>query len=170
MTAVLLSLALALLCLLQAGAEVPVQPGFNIEKFAGMWHVAAAVSNCSVFLKMKDGMKSSIATISFTPAGDLAMKLVWPLKGAEHEPPAPAEVQRAHPHRGPDQGHAGHPAQVGSVHLGHRLKGTTPGPSVLQTWWKQGSAPTSVVPLLVLPSQALLDPLPCTRIMPHPPK
>lgn len=32
MTAVLLSLALALLCLLQAGAEVPVQPGFNIEK------------------------------------------------------------------------------------------------------------------------------------------
>ncbi|XP_010562945.1 PREDICTED: lipocalin-15-like [Haliaeetus leucocephalus] len=79
MTAVLLSLALALLCLLQAGAEVPVQPGFNIEKFAGMWHVAAAVSNCSVFLKMKDRMKSSIATISFTPEGDLAMKLVWPL-------------------------------------------------------------------------------------------
>ncbi|KAM9596173.1 lipocalin-15-like isoform 1-T1 [Morphnus guianensis] len=48
-------------------------------QFAGMWHVAAAVSNCSVFLKMKDGMKSSIATISFTPEGDLAMKLVWPL-------------------------------------------------------------------------------------------
>uniref|UniRef100_A0A8B9Z012 LCN15 protein n=1 Tax=Buteo japonicus TaxID=224669 RepID=A0A8B9Z012_9AVES len=79
MTAALLSLALVLLCLLQAGAEVPVQPGFNIEKFAGMWHVAAAVSNCSVFLKMKDRMKSSIATISFTPEGDLAMKLVWPL-------------------------------------------------------------------------------------------
>ncbi|NXW24042.1 LCN15 protein, partial [Circaetus pectoralis] len=79
MMAVLLSLALALLCLLQAGAEVPVQPGFNIEKFAGMWHVAAAVSNCSMFLKMKDGMKSSITTISFTPEGDLAMKLVWPL-------------------------------------------------------------------------------------------
>ncbi|XP_029857008.1 lipocalin-15-like isoform X6 [Aquila chrysaetos chrysaetos] len=79
MAAVLLSLVLALLCLLQAGAEVPVQPGFNIKKFAGMWHVAAAVSNCSVFLKMKDGMKSSIATISFTPEGDLAMKLVWPL-------------------------------------------------------------------------------------------
>ncbi|NXQ95855.1 LCN15 protein, partial [Sagittarius serpentarius] len=79
MTAVLPSLALALLCLLQAGAEVPVQPGFNIKKFAGMWHVSAAVSNCSVFLKMKDGMKSSIATISFTPEGDLAMKLLWPL-------------------------------------------------------------------------------------------
>ncbi|KAM7087961.1 lipocalin-15-like [Ciconia maguari] len=79
MTAVLPSLALALLCLLRAGAEVPVQPGFNAEKFAGTWHVAAAVSNCPKFLKMKDGMKSSIATISFTPEGDLAMKLVWPL-------------------------------------------------------------------------------------------
>ncbi|NWI32009.1 LCN15 protein, partial [Sula dactylatra] len=73
------SLALALLCLLRAGAEVPVQPGFSAKKFAGTWHVAAAVSNCSLFLKMKDGMKSSIATISFTPEGDLAMKLGWPL-------------------------------------------------------------------------------------------
>ncbi|NXS48963.1 LCN15 protein, partial [Balaeniceps rex] len=79
MTAVLPSLALALLCLLWAGAKVPMQPGFNDEKFAGTWHVAAAVSNCSVFLKMKDGMKSSMATVSFTPEGDLAMKLVWPL-------------------------------------------------------------------------------------------
>ncbi|KAF1628380.1 Lipocalin-15, partial [Eudyptes filholi] len=79
MTAVLPSLVLALLCLLWAGAEVPVQPGFNAEKSAGTWHVAAVVSNCSVFLKMKDGMKSSIVTISFMPEGDLAMKLVWPL-------------------------------------------------------------------------------------------
>ncbi|KAK4811527.1 hypothetical protein QYF61_011575, partial [Mycteria americana] len=94
MTAALPSLALALLCLLRAGAEVPVQPGFDAEKvlvalpnptgdvllqFAGTWHVAAAVSNCPEFLKMKNGMKSSIATISFTPEGDLAMKLVWPL-------------------------------------------------------------------------------------------
>uniref|UniRef100_A0A8C8E5Z3 Lipocalin/cytosolic fatty-acid binding domain-containing protein n=1 Tax=Otus sunia TaxID=257818 RepID=A0A8C8E5Z3_9STRI len=77
MTAVLPSLALALLSLLRAGAEVPVQPGFNTEKFAGTWHVTAAASNCSVFLKMKDEMKSSITTISFTPEGDMAMKLVW---------------------------------------------------------------------------------------------
>ncbi|NXC72448.1 LCN15 protein, partial [Anhinga anhinga] len=79
MTVLLSSLALALLCLLRAGAEVPVQPGFNAKKFAGTWHVAAVVSNCSMFLKMKDGMKLSIATISFTPEGDLALKLVWPL-------------------------------------------------------------------------------------------
>ncbi|KAM6047404.1 lipocalin-15-like [Theristicus caerulescens] len=79
MTAVLPSLALALLCLLRAGAEVSVQPGFDAEKFVGTWHLAAAVSNCSVFLKMKDGMKSSIITISFMPEGNLAMKLVWPL-------------------------------------------------------------------------------------------
>ncbi|NWQ94719.1 LCN15 protein, partial [Burhinus bistriatus] len=48
-------------------------------QFAGTWYVTAAASNCSVFLKMKDGMKSYITTISFTPAGDLAMKLIWPL-------------------------------------------------------------------------------------------
>ncbi|KAM6337263.1 lipocalin-15 [Alca torda] len=79
MMVVLPSLALALLCLLPAGAEVPVQPGFDTEKFAGMWHVAAIASNCSVFLKMKDGMKSSISIISFMPEGDLALKLIWPL-------------------------------------------------------------------------------------------
>ncbi|NWI90943.1 LCN15 protein, partial [Pitta sordida] len=79
MTAALPSLALALLCLLRAGAEVPLQPDFDAEKFAGMWHVTATASNCSIFLKMKDGMKSSITTISFTPDGDLSMKLVWPL-------------------------------------------------------------------------------------------
>ncbi|NXK28604.1 LCN15 protein, partial [Arenaria interpres] len=79
MMVVLPSLALALLCLLRAGAEVPVQPGFDAEKFAGTWHVAAIASNCSMFLKMKDGMKSSITTISFTPEGDVAMKLLWPM-------------------------------------------------------------------------------------------
>ncbi|NXE11810.1 LCN15 protein, partial [Lophotis ruficrista] len=79
MTAMLPSLALALLCLLRAGAEVPVQQGFSAEKFAGRWHIAAVASNCSVFLKMKDEMKSSITTISFMPEGDLDMKLAWPL-------------------------------------------------------------------------------------------
>ncbi|XP_057266596.1 lipocalin-15-like isoform X1 [Pezoporus wallicus] len=72
-------LALALLCVLCAAAEVPVQPGFDTQKFAGKWHFAATVSNCSMYLKMKDGMKSPIATISFTPEGNLAMKLAWPL-------------------------------------------------------------------------------------------
>ncbi|XP_053940300.1 lipocalin-15-like [Cuculus canorus] len=76
---VMLSLALALLCLLQAGAQVPVQPDFKTEKFAGTWHLVVAASNCPVFLKMKDGMKSSTITTSFTPAGDLSMKLVWPM-------------------------------------------------------------------------------------------
>ncbi|NXT32992.1 LCN15 protein, partial [Pelecanoides urinatrix] len=79
MTAVLPSLALALLCLLWAGAEVPVQPGFNSEKFAGTWHVVAAFSNCSSFLKMKDLMMSSITTISFTPEGDVVMNIIWSL-------------------------------------------------------------------------------------------
>uniref|UniRef100_A0A8B9CL75 Lipocalin/cytosolic fatty-acid binding domain-containing protein n=1 Tax=Anser brachyrhynchus TaxID=132585 RepID=A0A8B9CL75_9AVES len=74
MTTVLPSLVLALLCLLRAGAEVPVQLDFNMGKFAGRWHIAAAISNCPVFLSMKDKMKSSIATISFTPEGHLAME------------------------------------------------------------------------------------------------
>ncbi|XP_050570620.1 extracellular fatty acid-binding protein-like [Cygnus atratus] len=79
MTTVLPSLALALLCLLRAGAEVPVQLDFNMGKFAGRWHIAAAISNCPVFLSMKDKMKSSIATISFTPEGHLAMEAIFPL-------------------------------------------------------------------------------------------
>ncbi|NXH65828.1 LCN15 protein, partial [Hydrobates tethys] len=79
MTAVLPSLVLALLCLRWAGAEVPVQPDFNAEKFAGTWHVVAAFSNCSDFLKMKDVMKASITTVSFTPEGDLTMKVIWPV-------------------------------------------------------------------------------------------
>ncbi|NXD83055.1 LCN15 protein, partial [Halcyon senegalensis] len=79
MTMLLPSLALVLLCLLQAQAEVPMQPDFSAEKFAGTWHLAAVVSNCSVFLKVKDGMKSSIITISLMPEDNLAMKLVWPM-------------------------------------------------------------------------------------------
>ncbi|NWW18361.1 LCN15 protein, partial [Falcunculus frontatus] len=88
MTAALPGLVLALLCLLWAGAQVPVQPDLDTEKFAGMWHVTAITSNCSIFLKMKDGMKSSMAIISFTLEGDLAMKLVWPL--AQIVPRCPA--------------------------------------------------------------------------------
>ncbi|NWI66609.1 LCN15 protein, partial [Todus mexicanus] len=79
MTVMLPSLALALLYLLRAGAEVPIQPDFSAEKFAGTWHLVGAASNCSVFLKMKAGMKSSIVTISLTPEENLAMKLVWPM-------------------------------------------------------------------------------------------
>lgn len=41
--------------------------------------MTAIASNCSIFLKMKDEMKSSTVTVSFMPEGDLAMELVWPL-------------------------------------------------------------------------------------------
>ncbi|NXD67566.1 LCN15 protein, partial [Eolophus roseicapillus] len=79
MTAALPCLVLVLLCVLRAAAEVPVQPGFDTQKFAGKWRFAATVSNCSLYLRMKDRMKSPIVTVSFTPEGDLAMKLAWPL-------------------------------------------------------------------------------------------
>ncbi|NXA40494.1 LCN15 protein, partial [Eudromia elegans] len=72
-------LALALLCVLRARAELPVQPGFEPDKFAGTWHIMAAVSNCPVFLSMKDKMKSSVSTFSFSPDGDLALKAVFPV-------------------------------------------------------------------------------------------
>uniref|UniRef100_A0A8C9FCC1 Lipocalin/cytosolic fatty-acid binding domain-containing protein n=1 Tax=Pavo cristatus TaxID=9049 RepID=A0A8C9FCC1_PAVCR len=74
MTAVLPSLVLTLLCLLRAGAEVPVQLDFDTKKFAGMWHIMAAVSNCPVFLSMKDKMTSSVTAISFTPEGHMTME------------------------------------------------------------------------------------------------
>ncbi|XP_041262471.1 uncharacterized protein LOC121336910 isoform X1 [Onychostruthus taczanowskii] len=63
----------------QVPTTFPNSTGDALLQFAGVWHVTAIASNCSIFLKMKDGMKSSVAIISFTPEGDLAMKLVWPL-------------------------------------------------------------------------------------------
>ncbi|XP_039939363.1 lipocalin-15-like isoform X1 [Hirundo rustica] len=63
----------------QVPTTFPNSTGDVLWQFAGVWHVTAIASNCSIFLKMKDGMKSSMAIISFMPEGDLAMKLVWPL-------------------------------------------------------------------------------------------
>ncbi|NXR07912.1 LCN15 protein, partial [Semnornis frantzii] len=48
-------------------------------QFAGPWHLVAAVSVCSLFLKMKDEMKSATITISVLPEGHLAVRLLWPL-------------------------------------------------------------------------------------------
>ncbi|NXD15793.1 LCN15 protein, partial [Nothocercus nigrocapillus] len=73
------SLALALLCLLRAQAELPVQPGFDPEKFAGTWHIMAAASDCPVFLSIKDKMKASISTFSFSPDGDMALRALFPM-------------------------------------------------------------------------------------------
>ncbi|XP_067417536.1 lipocalin-15 [Emydura macquarii macquarii] len=78
--AMLLSLTLALLCVLQAQAEVPVQPGFDADKFSGMWHILAAVSNCPIFQKMKDSMTTSAAIITFTPEGNLNLKVGYPVQ------------------------------------------------------------------------------------------
>ncbi|XP_041908147.1 lipocalin-15-like isoform X2 [Corvus kubaryi] len=70
---------------LQVPTAFPNSTGDVLGQFAGMWHVTAIASNCSIFLKMKDGMKSSMAIISFMPEGDLAMKLVWPLQDKCHK-------------------------------------------------------------------------------------
>ncbi|XP_058709362.1 lipocalin-15-like isoform X2 [Poecile atricapillus] len=63
----------------QVPTTFPNSTGDVLLQFAGVWHVTAIAFNCSIFLKMRDGMKSSMAIISFMPEGDLAMKLVWPL-------------------------------------------------------------------------------------------
>ncbi|XP_023793775.1 lipocalin-15-like isoform X2 [Cyanistes caeruleus] len=63
----------------QVPTTFPNSTGDVLLQFAGVWHVTAIASNCSIFLKMRDGMKSSTAIISFMPEGDLAMKLVWTL-------------------------------------------------------------------------------------------
>uniref|UniRef100_A0A8C3NMQ9 Uncharacterized protein n=1 Tax=Geospiza parvula TaxID=87175 RepID=A0A8C3NMQ9_GEOPR len=42
----------------------PNSTGDVLLQFAGEWHVTAIASNCSVFLKMKDGMKSSTAIVT----------------------------------------------------------------------------------------------------------
>ncbi|XP_010219025.1 PREDICTED: lipocalin-15-like [Tinamus guttatus] len=73
------SLALALLCLLRVQAEVPVQPGFDPEKFAGTWHIMAAASNCPAFLSIKDNMKVSTSKFSFSPEGNMAVKALFPM-------------------------------------------------------------------------------------------
>lgn len=39
----------------------------------------AAVSNCPVFLGMKDKMTSSATAVSFTPEGHMTMETVIPL-------------------------------------------------------------------------------------------
>ncbi|XP_013809924.1 lipocalin-15 isoform X1 [Apteryx mantelli] len=53
--------------------------GDGSSQFAGTWHIMAAVSNCRVFLSMKDKVKSSITIFSLTPEGNLALKTVVPL-------------------------------------------------------------------------------------------
>ncbi|XP_065275075.1 lipocalin-15-like [Emys orbicularis] len=79
MTAMLLSLTLALLGVFQARAEVPVQPDFDAAKFSGMWHIVAAVSNCPIFQSMKDLMKTFAAIITVTPEDNLHFKIAYPL-------------------------------------------------------------------------------------------
>ncbi|XP_034649191.1 lipocalin-15-like [Trachemys scripta elegans] len=78
MTAMLLSLMLALLGVFQARAEVPVQPDFDAAKFSGMWHIMVAVSNCPIFQSMKDLMKTSAAVITVTPEDNLHFKIGYP--------------------------------------------------------------------------------------------
>ncbi|KAM9117086.1 lipocalin-15-like [Pangshura tecta] len=79
MTAMLLSLMLALFGAFQARAEVPVQPDFDAAKFSGMWHIMAAVSNCPIFQSMKDLMKTSAAIITVTPEDNLHFKTGYSL-------------------------------------------------------------------------------------------
>ncbi|XP_059571988.1 lipocalin-15-like [Alligator mississippiensis] len=76
MKAMLLNIGLALLCVLETQAEVPVQPDFDVNKFAGTWHIMVAASNCPQFLSMKEVMKTSVTIITPMPGGDLTLTAV----------------------------------------------------------------------------------------------
>ncbi|XP_044295680.1 lipocalin-15 [Varanus komodoensis] len=74
-----LSLLVLLLCLSCAQADVAVQPGFDVEKFSGTWHVVAAVSNCSTFQSMRGVMKTSVAKVTALPDGDMSILTGFPV-------------------------------------------------------------------------------------------
>ncbi|XP_073908717.1 lipocalin-15 [Castor canadensis] len=61
-----------------AQAEVLVQPDFDAQKFSGLWHIVAMVSDCKVFLSKKDHLLMSISTINATGEGNLSVHMEFP--------------------------------------------------------------------------------------------
>ncbi|XP_010308551.1 extracellular fatty acid-binding protein [Balearica regulorum gibbericeps] len=71
MTPVVLSLGLALLCLLRVEAEDLGAAGLDKSKIAGKWHIIALASNSESYLRKKDQLKMAMATIAVLGEGDL---------------------------------------------------------------------------------------------------
>ncbi|XP_053138613.1 lipocalin-like 1 protein [Hemicordylus capensis] len=71
-------LTVVLLWAVRSQAEVPVQEDFDLEKFAGTWHIMSGVSNCPVFQGMKDLMKTSVTIVKPIPNGDMEITTGYP--------------------------------------------------------------------------------------------
>nr|XP_060616950.1 lipocalin-15-like [Anolis sagrei ordinatus] len=71
---------LLLLWAFAAQADVAIQPDFDLEKFAGSWHLMAGASDCPIFQKMKNLMTTSAAIIRPLPNGDMTFLTGYPLQ------------------------------------------------------------------------------------------
>ncbi|KAJ7409964.1 hypothetical protein BTVI_54973 [Pitangus sulphuratus] len=73
-----LSLGLALLCLLQVGAEDLEAAELDKSKIAGKWHITAMASDSKSYLERKDQLKMAMANIKVLGEGDLKVSFAIP--------------------------------------------------------------------------------------------
>ncbi|XP_009666351.1 extracellular fatty acid-binding protein [Struthio camelus] len=78
MRAIVLSLGLALLCLLHVEAEDQGAAEINKNKIAGKWHIVALASDSEGYLRKKDELKMSMANILLLENGTLKVSLAIP--------------------------------------------------------------------------------------------
>ncbi|XP_041081890.1 lipocalin-like [Polyodon spathula] len=71
MTAALLSVLTALLCVLSATAQPEPQKDFNLQKFSGKWYLIGMGSNAQWFMNKKSWMKMGTAVYTPTAEGNL---------------------------------------------------------------------------------------------------
>ncbi|XP_058866718.1 lipocalin-like [Acipenser ruthenus] len=71
MTAALLSVLAALLCVLSATAQPEPQKDFNLEKFSGKWYLIGMGSNAQWFVNKKKLMKMGTAVFTPTAEGNM---------------------------------------------------------------------------------------------------
>ncbi|KAJ6633646.1 hypothetical protein lerEdw1_014340 [Lerista edwardsae] len=71
-------LGLAMLCLLQAQAEVPIQPGFQQDQFVGNWYGIGFASNSRWFKEKKSVMKMCTTVVTPMEDGNLEVASTYP--------------------------------------------------------------------------------------------
>ncbi|XP_066466992.1 lipocalin-like [Tiliqua scincoides] len=71
-------LGLAILCLFQTQAEVPVQPGFQQDQFAGTWFSIGFASNSQWFKEKKSEMKMCTTVVTPLEDGNLDVTSTYP--------------------------------------------------------------------------------------------
>ncbi|XP_039200784.1 lipocalin-like isoform X1 [Crotalus tigris] len=69
---------LALLCLLQVGAEMPVQADFQQEQFTGTWYSIGLASNSRWFKEKRQVIKMCTTVVTPTEDGNLDIVSTYP--------------------------------------------------------------------------------------------